>query len=280
MSSQGQRSGQGSASILAVRESKPDDADNDDDDRDEGNDAADDADDERVHVVGRGLLGLRGFRMSVFRVRRHGGFVAGSGDDVRLGGGGHLLRQELELGRRRRCPTFTGQLFFRKVGEKLPGQHIRGGATNFTQIIVERVQVGLVLKPASKCPRVAVAEDGVGGQALKADVPLLAVQRVQELGAERGQPAATNIERDVRGHGHREEDGRRDVGDVRVLQLDVQSLAGDSGEGADGDVVDVGPTNAQLPQPGRVGRREVVADEGVLELHLDRFDQFKVGQNS
>jgi hypothetical protein len=58
------------------------------------------------------------------------------------------------------------------------------------------------------------------------------------------------------------------------------SAPGDSGKCADGDVVDVRAADAELAQSWRVGRGEVVADEGVLELDLYRFDQFKVGQNS
>ena len=42
-------------------------------------------------------------------------------------------------------------------------------------------------------------------------------------------PAATNVKGDVWRHGDGEEDGRRNVGDVGVLQLNVQRLAVDEG---------------------------------------------------
>ena len=59
LGSQSEGPGQGTSSVLIVRQSQSDDADDDDDDGDEGNDSTHDADDDRVHVgQSAGLLGL------------------------------------------------------------------------------------------------------------------------------------------------------------------------------------------------------------------------------
>ena len=275
-----QGSCQRSSAILTVGETKPDDAYDDDDNGDEGNDAADDADDQRVHVVRRCLFGLRRFRVNVFRVRRHRRFISGSGNDVGLGCRRHLFGQKFEFRRRRRCPSFARQLFFRQICQKFSGQNIRSCASDLCQVVVQRLHAGLVLQPPAESSSVAIAEDRIGGQTFKTNVPLLAVEGIEELRTQRRKSAASNVQSDVGGHRNGEEDGCRDVGDVRVRQGDVERLAGDSGEGSDGDVVDVRAADPEFAEARRVGGRKVVADQRVFELDSHGLDQLEVGEDS
>merc|ERR1719336_478401 len=127
---------------------------------------------------------------------------------------------------------------------------------------------------------VAVAVDGVGGETLERDVPLLAVQVVEQPRPDGGDLAAAHVQADVRGHGHGEEDEGGQVGDVGVLDGDVDGPARDAVEGADGDVLDLVPGHAHVQQPGREGGGELVADEVLLHLDHDGLQRVETLENA
>ena len=77
------------------------------------------------------------------------------------------------------------------------------------------------------------------------DVPLLALQSVEQLGAETGQLRVADVELDARRHRDREEERRGDVDDLRVLDVDVDVPAAEAHEGARRDVLDLLAVDAQ-----------------------------------
>ena len=111
------------------------------------------------------------------------------------------------------------------------------------------------------------------------DVPLLALQSVEQLGAETGQLRVADVELDARRHRDREEERRGDVDDLRVLDVDVDVPAAEAHEGARRDVLDLLPVDAQPRESRRVRRGEVVAEQLHLHLHVDLFEGLEVGQD-
>lgn len=174
---QGKGTCQRTSSVLVVCQTEPDDADDDDDYCDEGNNAANNPNDNCVHVGqlgGGNLLGQLGWL-------RTGRWLPARPlrlpDYIRLRWRRCPLRAVGHLGCRRGGSTLTGEIGRGNILEEAAGKKVWRRATNFDQVVVQRVFPRLGDQPTLERTCVAVAVDGVGGEAVQSDVSLFAVQR-------------------------------------------------------------------------------------------------------
>merc|ERR1719438_436630 len=159
---------------------------------------------------------------------------------------------------------------------------VLGGEKVTSTVVVQSVVHHLVVQPQLHLAGVAVAVDGVGGQALQCDVTLVGLEVGDQLRSDGGYLAVPDIQPDVGGHRHGEEDQSGQVGNVCLLDGYVDGPTGDAIESTDGDVLNLIPGHPHTVQTGREGGGELVPHGGrrVLYLHCHGLQCVETFQNT